>query len=535
MNVFDLMAKLSLDKSEYSSGMEDASKEGESTASKLGTTLNKAKKVAGATLASLGAVATATTKKTVDAMKETAEYGDVIDKTSQKLGVSAKTYQEYDYIMNLAGTSMQDMTVGMKTLTNQLDSAIGGGKEATENFQKLGFSMEELKTMSREDLFKKTIERLQQMEDTTERASLANDLFGKSGQNLTPLFNMTNEETQELIGNLNAMGGVMSDESVKASAQFQDSLTTLGVAFNSLRNGAMAKMLPEASKVMDGLTKLFSGDDSGIGMVTEGISNIADMILENLPKFVDTAMQIVKALGQAIIDNLPQLMESAVMIVTSLIDMLVENLPMLIEMAPEILIAIGKGIVKAIPKLAESVAKTIVALVDMFMKALSKFTDIGKNLVSGLWNGIKSAWSNLLSKFTDLCKGLINKIKGIFGIHSPSKVFAQIGEYCAEGFNEGIDDMMDADAITSNLNKGISKIKNGIDIDTSGTITTSMSGDASNESIAEYCRKTLEIISQYLPQFANMQMVTDTGLLVGALAPQMDEQLGIIAQRKARG
>ena len=56
---------------------------------------------------------------------------------------------------------------------------------------------------------------MQGMADTTERAALANDLFGKSGQNLTPLFNETTESTEKLKQAAHELGFVMSDEAVR--------------------------------------------------------------------------------------------------------------------------------------------------------------------------------------------------------------------------------------------------------------------------------------------------------------------------------
>lgn len=183
MDVFDLSATLTLDTSKYESGLNGAASMAKGIGSKIGTALKTATLVTGA----LAAAGAAVTGAFVSSARKTADFGDKVDKMSQKLGLSTDAYQKWDYVLNLAGTEMSSMTTGLKTLTNKIDDAKNGGADAQEMFDKLGISMDELNKMSREEAFEATIKGFQGMEDSTERAALANDLFGRSGQNLTPL------------------------------------------------------------------------------------------------------------------------------------------------------------------------------------------------------------------------------------------------------------------------------------------------------------------------------------------------------------
>ena len=226
--------------SDLGATLEPATKEaGEKSGKTFGTSLAKGLKATAAVITGAMAAATAGAvaagKAFMNSAKQTANMADEIDKTSQKLGLSSKSYQEWDYVMKICGTEMSSMTTGLKTLTNKLDDAKNGSKDAQKMFGALGISMEDLKTMTREDLFAKTIAGFQSMSDSTERAALANDLFGKSGQNLAPLFNMTAEETQGLIDKANDLNMVMSDDAVKAGASYKDSLTTLEGAMTGLK------------------------------------------------------------------------------------------------------------------------------------------------------------------------------------------------------------------------------------------------------------------------------------------------------------
>ena len=121
-----------------------------------------------AAVASVGALSAAFT----NAAKATAEYGDHIDKMSQKLGLSTDAYQEWDFIAQHSGTSMDSL----KTAMTKLSAAAENGSSA---FEALGISAEEAQSMSREELWNKTITALAGVEDQTERSRLATELFGK--------------------------------------------------------------------------------------------------------------------------------------------------------------------------------------------------------------------------------------------------------------------------------------------------------------------------------------------------------------------
>ena len=175
---------------------------------KVGGVLKAVGTAMAAAVAAVGAASVAAGKKLWDLANDTASTGDEIDKTSQKLGMSAKAYQEWDYVLGQAGVEITSMTTGLKTMTNQIDDAKNGSAKAQERFAKLGISMKDLQSMSREDVFAAVVRGFQGMADTTERAALANDLFGKSGQNLTPLFNQTAESTEQLKNAAHDLGFV---------------------------------------------------------------------------------------------------------------------------------------------------------------------------------------------------------------------------------------------------------------------------------------------------------------------------------------
>ena len=317
----------------------------------------------------VGAAAVKAGDAFVDAAGEVAAYGDNIDKMSQRLGLSYEGFQKWDYILGQSGVDIDSMQTGLKTLTNQLDDARNGSADAQARFEALGLSLEDINNMSREEVFESVISGFQQMEDSTERAALANDLFGRSGQNLTPLFNTSIEETKALADAAEGLGLIMSDDAVKASANYQDALDTMQRSMAGLKNNMMGNFLPGITSVMDGLSELFTGEgDSGVAKITAGIDTIVEQMTANFPKILEVGMSIVQSLAQAIMDNLPALADAALQLVGTIATFILENLPTLIEVGLNMLMTLADGIIENLPVI-------IPAVVDVVLKIVEKLTD----------------------------------------------------------------------------------------------------------------------------------------------------------------
>lgn len=388
---------------------------GSSAGKRAGSSFSSALKgglaTAGAAVTAVGTAVAAGGKALVSSAGDVAAYGDEIDKMSQKLGLSAEAYQEWDYVLKLSGTEMSSMSTGLKTLTNKLDDAKNGSADAQEMFAQLGISLEDIGTMSREDLFAKTIEGFQGMADSTDRAALANDLFGKSGQNLAPLFNQTAEATRGLIQEAHDYGMVMSDEAVASSAAFEDSLLKMQNTMGGLKNSLVSEFLPSITSIMDGIALIVSGDsDGGMAIITEGINSFVANLTEIIPKMLEVGMGIVKALGQAIIDNLPALIDTAVPLLMEIVDAIIDNLPTLLKAAQQIIVEIALGIADALPDLIPTIVETILFIVDGLIDNIDLLVDAGIQLIIGLSEGLINAVPKLIEKAPEIVLKLVEAI-----------------------------------------------------------------------------------------------------------------------------
>lgn len=404
MDLFDLVAKITLDSSEAEKGIE-------TFGGKLKGGFGTAAKVAGTAITAVTAATTAMAGAMARGVSNVAEYGDNIDKMSQKMGMSAEAYQEWDAIMQHSGTSIESMQAGMKTLANAVES----GNAA---FERLGMSQEEIANMSQEELFSATITALQNVENETERTYLAGQLLGRGATELGALLNTSAEDTEAMRQRVHELGGVMSDEAVKAAAAYQDSLQDMQTAFSGLSRGLMTEFLPGVTTVMDGLAEIFTGDsDSGIKMVSDGIDMVLDNITDKLPEFIDFAFGIIDALVDTLIDNLPKLLEMGATLLAKLIAGLISHIPQLIKAIPQIIAAIIRGFVNAWPQLKQA-GVDLINMVGNGIKSLASEawtwgTDLISNFIDGIWAKAQSLW--------DTVSGIGQGIRDFIGFSEPKE------------------------------------------------------------------------------------------------------------------
>jgi len=295
-------------------------------------------------------------------------------------------------------------------------------------------------------------------------------------------------------------------------------------AFGGLKNKLLADLLPSMTTIMDGLGKVASGDDSGIGLIKQGISEFLDNLSGMIPELLELGGSLVESLAQAIMDNLPQITDSAIKIANQLIDGLIDNLPEIIEMGIKLIVKLIVGITKALPKLVEKSPEIIKAIVKGLIAALPELISAGKDMVNGIWQGIQSMWSNLTSRVRNLASSLVSSIKSYFRIGSPSKVFRdEIGQWIPAGIAVGIDSNI------GELDDSMTNIQSALSPD---QLDVSTNYAANYDYASSDVSGLYDLLGQYLPQMANMQVVLDTGAFVGNTVAQYNNALGRLNIRR---
>lgn len=601
MNVFDLQAALTLDTSKYDSALQES----EGKASSWASGLKKAGAIVGGGIAVAGGAI-------VKGVNDVSKYGDKVDKMSQKLGLSTDAYQQWDYVMQLAGADINSMGAGVKTLTNKLQSAKDGTASSVEAFEKLGLSVEDLSNMTQEELFETTIKSLAGMEEGTERAALANELLGKSGMNLAPLLNMTTEEIDEMLGAAQEYGMVMSEDAVKASAAYQDSLTTLQGVMGGIKNGLLSELLPAFTNVVTGATDMVAGtkaafEDGGMlgaisflgesiyNGVSTAVGNLVDFLGQKFPA-MKTFFENVKKLWETIKENIKGILEN----LKTIIETIVNNIKAFWEKWGTSIKAFAEGIWNGIKTVIETVMGVIRGVIQTVTGLISgdwsKVWEGIKGIASSIWDGIKGLIENTLntiksvvsnivenikntikSKFEaakntvtsifdsiknkiqttietarDKVKSAIEKIKsffkfewslpklkmphltitGEFSLMPPSTPSFSI-EWYKKAYNNAYLFSKPTIGVGLGFGDGV-----GGEMVVGENYLQKKIGDAMEERVGNLAAKMeqiYEFLQVYFPIFASMQMVLDSGELVGSIAPLMDAELGRISTRKERG
>lgn len=214
------------------------------------------KKVTGV-LAAVGTAVIAASGAIISASNRVADYGDRIDKMSQKIGMSKKAFQEWDYIMSQNGGNVESLQMGFKTLTTQIEGVQKGSKDSIKAFKMLGVSVKDNNGQfrSQDEIFNDTIRKLQQIKNPTQKAMLANKLFGRSAAELRPLLNQEASAIDELREKANNMGLIISDKDIENSVKFQDTMDTFNRFFEAKFATTIMKIMPSLITTLEEIIK----------------------------------------------------------------------------------------------------------------------------------------------------------------------------------------------------------------------------------------------------------------------------------------
>lgn len=358
-------------------------------------------------------------KQLVGIITDSAAAGDEIDKMSQKIGISAESYQEWDYVLERSGASIDGLQGGMKKLSTVITDAANGSDSANAKLAALGLTVDDLNGKSQDEQLSIVIGKLQEMESGSERTAAASKLLGSSATDLAAVLNMTAEETEALKQEAHDYGMVMSDEAVKSSAAFEDSLTKAKGSINGLKYSIAEQFLPDVTsavqmfadvvagkkgidgvldevgkmvekllpKILKGVTKLGEGVSKAI---KKAIPKLIKIITEAAPEILKTASAITLELAKALIASVPDLISAILLIANDLIRTITAELPnivnAIVEVVPDLVqaltdpemfnqlmegsIALLMAIVDAIPVIIQALVPQIPTIIDNITQIL---------------------------------------------------------------------------------------------------------------------------------------------------------------------
>lgn len=281
----------------------------------------------------------------------------------------------------------------------------------------------------------------------TDMQSIQNAYQGFAKQNYTMLDNLklgyggTKEEMQRLIDDANALNaaqGNYTNYTIESYADIVDAIHTVQTEMGITGTTAL-----EASTTIEGsvsaMKAAWSNFVTGLGNDNANISELSAQLIESVGTVAENVLPVVetvlKNIAVAVQEDGPAMIEKFV-------SYAIEKLPEVISLGLQMVISLVKGLAQNIPQLVTSVLNMMATIVQTIWDSLPDIIEVGKNIVRGLWEGIKAMASWIGEKVSGFVGGLVDGVKGVLGIHSPSRVFAGIGQNMALGLGQGFERQM---------------------------------------------------------------------------------------------
>ena len=348
MEIFKLVGSIMVDTADAEKSISKTSEEAEGFGNKLANGVKTAGKwaagVAGAAVAVGGAM--------LKAAKDTASEMDAVDKASQRMKISAESYQELAHAANMSGVEMSTL------------------EKAAKKLEGTGLNLDD------------ALNEIYSLQTAEERAAKAAELFGDSvAYQMTPLLNESAEGMAAMRQEAHDLGLVMSEDAVKNGAALDDMFTKVESSISALKTSLVAEFMPYIMEILDWVTQ-------NIPKITSTVKSVMNAILP-----------IVKPILNAIMDMLPPLMnaiEKFMNWIIPFIEPIVNSISSLVEGFISLINGDVEGFIDGMINFLTGIAST--------------FFNIGESIFSFLWDGLASVWQSIRDWVVDKVNWLADKL-----------------------------------------------------------------------------------------------------------------------------
>lgn len=422
MNLFDLFAKISLDTSEYDSGVKDVSKSGDSLASKLKSGLASAGKVAAVGIGAITTAAGAAVGGLLALESSTEEYRIAQGKLNtafEAAGYGAETAQQaYNAFYGILGDTdtateasqllakLADSAEDVSTWTDiaagvsgtfgdalPIEGLIESANETARVGQVTGTLADALNWASiSEDDFN---EKLAACTSESDRNQLIMETLASTYDEASDAFYRNNEALVESRNN---------------QAQLDETLANLGGTVASVKNSLLSEFLPSISSVANAFNGMLSGTvgaDQAFASAVQGLVNVA---VSKLPEFLNMGVQILSSLAGGIVQSIPTLVSAIPQIVTEIGSALFNLFPQILDMGIQVLDQITTGILEGLPDMVARIPQIIDEFLGYITEQLPQILDQGVEMINSLINGILNAIPAFVSKLPEIITSFVTFI-----------------------------------------------------------------------------------------------------------------------------
>ena len=281
----------------------------------------------------------------------------------------------------------------------------------------------------------------------TDMQSIQNAYQGFAKQNYTMLDNLklgyggTKEEMQRLIDDANALNaaqGNYTNYSIESYADIVDAIHTVQTEMGITGTTAL-----EASTTVEGsinsMKAAYQNFVTGLGDQNADIVALTEELIQSAGNVAKNVLPVIESVVKNIAETVR---EQGPDMITRFVAYATEKLPEVLKLGIQLIVSLVKGLAQNLPELLRGTLALVDAIISAFLDSLPDIIEVGKDIVRGLWEGIKAMASWIGEKVSGFVGGLVDGVKGVLGIHSPSRVFAGIGQNMALGLGQGFERQM---------------------------------------------------------------------------------------------
>ena len=274
-----------------------------------------------------------------------------------------------------------------------------------------------------------------------------------------------------------------------------DAIPVLIAALPEIINGIITFLLDSIPQIIETgiqlLTSLVTALPEIIMAIVEAIPKIIDgiitAVLNAIPQIIQAGIDLLISLIQALPQIITTIVQAIPQIISGIVNALVGNIDKIIMAGVQLFVALIENLPTIIVEIVKAVPQIIAGIVSAFGSLMYKIVEIGGNIVKGLWSGIQQLASWLWNKVSGWISSIWDGICDFFGIHSPSKEMAWVGEMLVKGLSGSIEDNGDeavkaAEGMAEDINGVMGDLAHDMqtalptEFDLSGSVRTAVDG-----------------------------------------------------------
>ena len=439
--------------------------------------LNSALKIGMAALATIAASTAATAKALWDCTNAAGQWADNLLTVSQQSNVSTDTLQKWDYAARFIDTDSETMVKALGKVAKMQASSIKSGDEYVTMLdgQTIALRNSNGELKSNEELLMNMVDAIGSIADDTVREAAAQELFGKSFQEMMPLINAGSEGLKKYGDEAEALGLVLSGDAVNSLGEFDDQMQRLKATVEVAGRQLALSFLPATKEVADQLTelaqtvtkaladgfqeadvdtildalfeKISAGMDNLSAMMpavarfmTGLVNKLLDFVTQNLPMLVQVGLEILTGLVNGISQNLPVIIPAVVECIMTIAQTLMapENVSLLMDAGVALMQGIGQGLINATPVLIQMMPQLVSNMVQSLITQAPQMYQLGPAFVAQFSSGMAEAIGGMANQLKSwITEKIVNVAKSMASKMSPA------GQALVEGLWNGISDKMD--------------------------------------------------------------------------------------------